>query len=248
MSSTFGDQPGEVVTSSRGDVLEGVSLSLYPTSDDAVAGTNLLTTVVTNVLGRWSYTHATLIVVWVRTPDGQVYSVEDQTATAAAVTAEAALARVADNLTSGTVADARLPVTAQAATLSSTFARARQVDAKVYGATGDGVTDDTTAIQAAITAAGPGGTVLFPPTSSFYLVTPGSLTVTTANLRLLGTPRDGYAVSIRATSGTGPILTVKAAGFVYQDIGILGNGGVNGVGATMDGIDLFGDTSATMPP
>ena len=97
---TFGDQPGDVVTSSRGDVLNGVSLSLYPTKDDATAGTNLLATVVTNLLGRWSYTHATLTVVWVRTLDGQVYSVEDAM---------------------GTVADAQLPVTAQAATLSSTY-------------------------------------------------------------------------------------------------------------------------------
>lgn len=32
-----------------------------------------------------------------------------------------------------------------------------------YGATGDGITDDTTAVQAAITAAGADGTVYFPP-------------------------------------------------------------------------------------
>jgi hypothetical protein len=92
MSSTFGDQPGDVVTSSRGDVLEGVSLSLYPTSADAVAGTNVLATVTTNTLGRWSYTHATLAVVWVRTADGQVYSVEDPTANAASAVTAAGVA------------------------------------------------------------------------------------------------------------------------------------------------------------
>jgi hypothetical protein len=89
MSSTFGDQPGDVVTSSRGDVLNGVSLSLYPSSADATAGTNLLTSVTTNLLGRWSYTHATLAVVWARTLDGQVYAVEDPTAPSAADAAAA---------------------------------------------------------------------------------------------------------------------------------------------------------------
>ena len=74
---TFGDQPGDVVTNSQGDVLSGVSLSLYPTKADAVAGTNLLATVVTNVLGRWSYTDPSLTVVWVRDPGGQVWAVED---------------------------------------------------------------------------------------------------------------------------------------------------------------------------
>jgi len=92
MSSTFGDQPGDVVTSSRGDVLNGVSLSLYSTSADAAAGTNLLTSVMTNLLGRWSYTHATLAVVWVRDPSGQVWSVEDPTATAASAVTTAGAA------------------------------------------------------------------------------------------------------------------------------------------------------------
>jgi len=119
MSSTFGDQPGDVVTSSRGDVLEGVSLSLYPTRVDAVAQTNLLGAVVTDLLGRWSYTHATLMVVWVRTLDGQVYAVEDPTAV--------------PNMDAAKADKTDLPV-----------------NVKDFGAVGNGTTDDTAAIQAAI--------------------------------------------------------------------------------------------------
>jgi len=77
MSATFGDQPGDVVTSSHGDVASGVSLSLHPTKVDAVAGSNVLGTVVTNVLGRWEFTDPSLTVVWVRDPGGSVWSVED---------------------------------------------------------------------------------------------------------------------------------------------------------------------------
>lgn len=42
-----------------------------------------------------------------------------------------------------------------------------------YYATGDGATDDYTAITAAITAAGEGGTVIFPRTASYYLIGEG---------------------------------------------------------------------------
>jgi len=218
------------------------------------SGTPVTIPPVTFALPAGSFVDMTLVAP-VPTADGwQAYASVAASAASAAASAGSAATSAADAALSaslvGAPADTIMatvvgnPASATSVSLKGQFARARQVDAKVYGAIGDGVTDDTTAIQAAITAAGVGGTVLFPPTSSFYLVTPGSLTVTTANLRLLGTPRDGYAVSMRATSGTGPILTVKAAGFVYKDIGIIGNGGVNGVGATMDGIDLFGDISA----
>jgi len=127
---------------------------------------------------------------------------------------------------------------------SSTFARARQVDAKVYGATGDGVTDDTTAIQAAINAASAGDTIYFPPTgpSAFYKIT-AKLTVTTANIRFASGGRD-YATQIKCTTASTTMIEVKAPGFVLDQVMLVGDGGVNGAGATVNGIDMFGDTGA----
>lgn len=80
---------------------------------------------------------------------------------------------------------------------------------KVYGALGDGTTDDTTAIQNAINAAqtAGGGTVYFP--SGTYLVTPTSspaLSITGKNLRLLG---DNRKISILKKSTNGVLLSMS---------------------------------------
>src|SRR5213593_1661413 len=55
------------------------------------------------------------------------------------------------------------------------------VDVRAYGAKGDGVTDDTAAIQAAVTAAA--GGVLQCPAGTYLVV--GTIAVT-GNLRILG--------------------------------------------------------------
>jgi hypothetical protein len=74
-----------------------------------------------------------------------------------------------------------------------------------YNATGDGSTDDTTAIQAAIDAAEvAGGTVYFPPGS--YKVT--GLTIAANGVQLLG---DGNASQIRMSSATGNTLAVDSS-------------------------------------
>ncbi len=88
--------------------------------------------------------------------------------------------------------------TATPATLSSADLRARGViDVKRYGATGDGQTDDTAAIQAAIDAVpATGGAVLFP--SGTYIVAPGRAVgiVIKSNLLLMG-------------AGAGSVLKIK---------------------------------------
>lgn len=120
-----------------------------------------------------------------------------------------------------------------------------------FGAIGDGITDDSAAIQAAIDALIPGQTLIFPPlgsTNAFYNAT--NLVVTTPSVRFLGVPRDGYAVSIRSKVAGSTILTEKAGGFVMENVGIIGDAdatgpsqGANGEGATITGLALMGTTN-----
>ena len=116
---------------------------------------------------------------------------------------------------------------------------------KDFGGKGDGTTDDTPAIQAAIDAAPPGATIYFPGTGSgaWYRVT-SSLIISRPNIRFLGQPRDGYAVSIRPSVPNVAVIVVKHAGFVFEDMAVVGDGGASGEGATVTGIDLYGSTNA----
>lgn len=119
------------------------------------------------------------------------------------------------------------------------------LNVKDLGAKGDGATDDTAAIQAAINAAQPGATIYFPGTGSgAWYKTTSTLMIAKPNIRFLGQPRDGYAVSIRPGAKGIVVITVKEAGFVFQDMAVVGDGGVNGRGATVTGIDLYGSTNA----
>lgn len=118
----------------------------------------------------------------------------------------------------------------------------------VNGVVGDGVTDDTAAIQAIIDTAVPGQGIWFAATGSaaWYAIT-DTLTVTTANLRFIGQPRDVYATSIRCATPGIPMIEVKAPGFVFQDMNLWGDSAAgNGVGATVTGLDLYGDVDGNI--
>lgn len=122
------------------------------------------------------------------------------------------------------------------------------LDVRAFGAVGDGSTDDTVAIQAAIDAAAPGQAIRFPATGSgAYFKITDTLTVTTPNLRMIGQPRDGYAVSIRCSTASKQMIDARSTGFVLQDIALIGDTvAANGVGATVKGLLLHGDTDGNL--
>ncbi|MEV7472214.1 hypothetical protein AB0N33_00690 [Pseudarthrobacter oxydans] len=133
------------------------------------------------------------------------------------------------------------------AALSATYARKFQIDVSTYVASGS--TDETAAVEAALTDVAAGGTLFFPRLTfgQSYRIT-NTLTVTKANLRFLGGGRDAYAVNIQKTTAGGTTIDVKAPGFVFDGLGIVGSDGqvTNGVGATITGLDLYGDVDGNI--
>lgn len=97
--------------------------------------------------------------------------------------------------------------TTQVATTAFVQAAGAVFNVRRYGAVGNGVTDDTVAVQAAITAAADGGTVLFPVGT--YLIT-SALTVT-ASADNVGSPTwQGGGIHLEGTSARRSVL--KASG------------------------------------
>jgi hypothetical protein len=97
------------------------------------------------------------------------------------------------------------------------------INVKDYGAVGDGSTDDTSAIQAAFTAAvaNGGGTVYFPDTASFYKVTSTVNIAATANsVTILG---DGiFRSEIKMVTASADTLFTCAGSLYVTNISITG--------------------------
>lgn len=112
------------------------------------------------------------------------------------------------------------------ATRRPTPRRRRVVDVRAYGAIGDGTTDDTHAIQAALDAAGHRGIVRAPDRRTFLISKP-------LNIR-----REGLLLSLGGSTlklssrARGPILRVIASGVVVQQLRLDGSraGGSRGNG------------------
>jgi len=122
--------------------------------------------------------------------------------------------------------DWKVSVNGVATNLSSAFSALAglffNVKDPTYGAAGDGVTDDTTAIGLAISAAAlaGGGVVYFPPSTSFYKIT--TLTLSDSNITLMGS---GKGASTIKSASTSTVITVSATGPVnLADLSFVGTG------------------------
>lgn len=103
-----------------------------------------------------------------------------------------------------------------------------------YGATGNGVTDDTTAVQAAITALQTGGGTLFVPAGTYLL---SSALTCTGTVNILGA---GPGVSIlhqSSTSANGITYNSAAAltGVSIAGLSLTGPGSGTGIGILLEG-------------
>lgn len=88
------------------------------------------------------------------------------------------------------------------------------INVRDYGATGDGVTDDTVAVQAAIDAAPNGGGVVFP--RGIYKVS--SLKVRAHGVTLSGDARRGVRISRLSGSGSAPLIEMSGTGSLDNHI------------------------------
>jgi hypothetical protein len=86
-----------------------------------------------------------------------------------------------------------------------------------FGAVGDGVTDDTAAIQAAINSI-PSGGVIYLPVGTY--LTSGSININTAGVHFIGSGTTVGNVKILANHTNGPVIRVSKAGCKLSDFAV----------------------------
>lgn len=151
-------------------------------------------------------------------------------------------------LSVGAVGGSSTLVTATGTTTARTLAErsADRFNVKDYGAKGDGATDDTAAVQAALTAAAAsgrqGGTVIFPRgeyriTSTITVAPAGQMTF----LRVTGDSMDSTALSWYGGAGTALLFAGRTRGLRLENLRIE----QKGVAGTGVGVQFAGDVAGT---
>lgn len=135
------------------------------------------------------------------------------------------------DLVTGTAATGHVPLFH--ATGGWKTVKAHTVDVRAYGATGDGSTDDAAAIALAITDAGVGGTVLFPPPAVYYKIGSSLTPLNHQTWEAGGFRGESTAPVLRAMTGlASPVIYHAGAsqlvGWTARGLSIKGSGATSG--------------------
>lgn len=138
--------------------------------------------------------------------DGATKVYADNAATVAATAVRTDLANTADASKGDALIGVKQPFTgATARTAHSKFTES--VSVKDFGAVGDGVADDTAAIQAALTAAAAAGITLYIPAGTYVVTSAISVNTTTGG----AIPAGGRRLSIRGDGKSNTVLLYTGA-------------------------------------
>lgn len=92
---------------------------------------------------------------------------------------------------------------------------------RAFGAKGDGITDDTAAINYALSTLVTGGLLYFP--MGTYLIS-GTLTVLSDHIRVVGAGSELVTIKVAPSSNLSSVIDVSGrVGFVIEDVGFFGN-------------------------
>lgn len=117
----------------------------------------------------------------------------------------------------------------------------RDINVQAFGAVGNGTTDDTAAIQAAINAVGSGGgKVFFPSTSGGYLLNSTALTVSTAGTVLAGAGAENTFLIIGSSFTGAEAVLITGYNCQVQDLSIHGASSTTTSNPVANGIEVSG--------
>jgi Pectate lyase superfamily protein len=120
--------------------------------------------------------------------------------------------------------------------------RGAYIDVRDYGAKGDGATNDSAALLAAVTALGPAGGRIFAPAGNYLFSSTIALNIANASVIIEGQGQGvtGSATTFTWTGGASPAFTVGASmrGCIFRDLSI-NNTGTGTYGIKVDGCDEF---------
>lgn len=194
------------------------------------AGTTTPQTTYTSSSGTIAHTNPIVLDSAGRVPGGEIWLTSNTSYKFVLQTSAGVLIGTYDNIT-GSISDTSQLLYTPPFTggvVETVSAKLSQiVNVKDFGAKGDGVTDDTTAIQYALNAFGSSGGTVYMPVGNYVVSAPLLISNQSTTLQGAGFGANNVTVTgatiITATHTSGAVIRIKNIGCSIQDLTVAGN-------------------------